>query len=122
MTTDSGVDLVAYSPLNGKALTIQVKTNLKAKPGGGKGKAALDWWIAKDSPAQYVAFVELGEKRIWLFAHPQIASFAQQTSRGRHHFYMYLSPDVKTKTGKASHCCDFDQFLFAARLEEVFGI
>jgi hypothetical protein len=35
MTTDSGIDLVVYSPRERNALTIQVKTNLKAKPGGG---------------------------------------------------------------------------------------
>ena len=32
------VDLVAYSGKNKDAITIQVKTNLKPKPGGGKGK------------------------------------------------------------------------------------
>ena len=43
MSTDNGVDLVAYAPRGAAPVTIQVKTNLKAKPGGGKGKAALDW-------------------------------------------------------------------------------
>ncbi len=42
LTTDAGVDLVAYSDEKRKPVTIQVKTNLKAKPGGGKGKMALD--------------------------------------------------------------------------------
>lgn len=37
MTTDDGIDLVAYSPRLHQALTIQVKTNLRPKPGGGKG-------------------------------------------------------------------------------------
>jgi hypothetical protein len=37
MTTDSGIDLVAYSGVKGRSFTIQVKTNLTPKPGGGKG-------------------------------------------------------------------------------------
>ena len=42
LTTDSGVDLVAFSPRKQKAITIQIKSNLKPKPGGGRGKLQLD--------------------------------------------------------------------------------
>jgi hypothetical protein len=59
MSTDSGVDLVVYSSSRKHPATIQVKTNLKPKPGGGKGKAAIDWWLPEDSPAELVAFVNL---------------------------------------------------------------
>ena len=45
LTTDSGIDLVAYAPKGARPVTIQVKTNLKPKPSGGKGKDALDWWV-----------------------------------------------------------------------------
>jgi hypothetical protein len=51
MSTDVGIDLVAYSPRRQSAYPIQVKANLKAKPGGGTGKAALDWWVSETSPA-----------------------------------------------------------------------
>ena len=37
ITTDAGVDLVAYSEIRGRSFTIQVKTNLAPKPGGGEG-------------------------------------------------------------------------------------
>ena len=36
MSTDTGIDLLAYSPHRKHPATIQVKTNLKPKPGGGK--------------------------------------------------------------------------------------
>lgn len=49
LTTDSGVDLVAYASSRNTAFTVQVKTNLKPKPSGGKGKAGLDWWVPDDS-------------------------------------------------------------------------
>ena len=64
MSTDAGIDLVAYSPTLGVPKTIQVKANLKAKPGGGKGRAALDWWLPHDSPAELIAFVDLSTQRI----------------------------------------------------------
>ena len=51
LTIDDGIDLVAYSRDRKSAKTIQVKTNLKPKPGGGKGKPALDWWVPENSPA-----------------------------------------------------------------------
>jgi hypothetical protein len=121
MTTDSGVDLVAYSPANGQAITIQVKTNLKPKRGGGKGKEALDWWVPTRSPAQYVALVNLCPEQIWLLSHAELAAAAQQTSSGRYHFYMYIDSGVKTKTGLLSHCSDFKKYLLENRMEAVFG-
>lgn len=54
MTTDDGIDLVAYSPWLREALTVQVKTVLKRKPSGGRGRPTLDWWLRSDSPAQLV--------------------------------------------------------------------
>jgi len=66
LTTDSGIDLVAYSGKNQDAVTIQVKTNLKPKPGGGKGKLAIDWWIPVESPADLFALVDLEKNRVWL--------------------------------------------------------
>jgi hypothetical protein len=41
MTTDAGVDLVAYSGVKGRAITLQVKTNLAPKPGDGRGALAV---------------------------------------------------------------------------------
>ena len=38
MTTDAGIDLVAYAPRSREAVTIQVKANLQPKPAGGRGK------------------------------------------------------------------------------------
>ena len=45
MTTDAGVDLVTYSPRNKRAYTIQVKTQEKPTPGGGKWKLAIGWYL-----------------------------------------------------------------------------
>jgi hypothetical protein len=123
MTTDSGVDLVAYSPLNGEAVTIQVKTNLKPKPGGGKGKLALDWWLPVNSPAKYVALVNLQDPpKIWLFSHVEMVALAQQQTKDTLHLYMYVDSAVNTKTGKLAHCAEFEKFLLENRIQEIFSL
>jgi len=77
MTTDSGIDLVAYSTKANKALTIQVKTNQKPKPGGGKGRLAIDWWVPKNSDAELFAFVELKQEQIWIVKNEEMETLAQ---------------------------------------------
>ena len=122
MTADSGVDLVAYSPQSSRPATIQVKTNLKAKMGGGKGRPALDWWIAERTPSQLVALVDLSSQRVWLFAVAEIAALSQQKSSGRYHLYMYLDPPRKIrKVGRLVHVDDFERFLLSNRADEIFG-
>lgn len=64
MTTDTGIDLVAYSPNRGHSFTIQVKTPLRPKPSGGKGPPGIDWWVSKDCPAEIYALAELSTRRI----------------------------------------------------------
>lgn len=41
LTADAGIDLVAFSSKFNKPYTIQVKSNLKPKPAGGKGAMSL---------------------------------------------------------------------------------
>lgn len=122
LTTDSGIDLVAYSPKNNRPITIQVKTNLKPKAAGGKGKQSLDWWVPIDSPAQYAALVDLSTQSIWLMEMAEMAALAQQTSRGRFHLYMYTDLSVKpTKTNRPIQRHEFAKFSLDSRLSEIFG-
>jgi hypothetical protein len=67
MTTNSGIDLVAYAPGAKRAVTIQVKANQQSKPAGGKGQKALDWWLRDDSPAKLVALVDLENDQFGFF-------------------------------------------------------
>jgi hypothetical protein len=120
MTTDAGVDLVAYIPAKQDALTIQVKTNLKPKPGGGKGALALDWWVPCDTPAQLIAFVELEQERVWMLAKDELARMAQQQSSGRWHLYIYTE---SSRTGKAwTTLAEMDRYLMSQRLQELFAV
>ena len=117
LTTDSGIDLVAYSPKRKDAVTIQVKTNEKAKLSGGSGSLALDWWLREDSPADLVAVVSLESDEVWLFTHQEFSDSAQQKPEGRFHFYMYLSDKVNTK--KKALKSQFDEFLIEKKVLEL---
>ncbi len=113
MTTDSGIDLVAYSPGKKTSFTIQVKTNLAPKPGGGKGAAAIDWWVSEDCPAEWIAFADISTRRLWMLSRQELDSAAQQRSNGKLHLYMYTDPDsgAYQRHGDAR----FSEFLFENR-------
>lgn len=121
LTTDSGIDLVAYSPQNKIPVTIQVKTNLRAKRGGGKGKEALDWWVPEDNPAKCVALVDLSTERVWLLSQVDISKLSQQKSNGRYHFYMYIDPKVTPRSGRLAHSYDFEKYLLQNCAHKFFS-
>lgn len=121
LTTDAGIDLVAYSHRQEKAITIQVKSNLKPKPGGGKGKLGLDWWVPDNSPAELFALVAISEERIWIFTHEEMKAKAQQQPKGRLHFYIHTEQNVKRrKDAPAASLQDFEVFLLENRIGSLF--
>lgn len=129
MSTDSGVDLVAYAPKMPGPMTIQVKSNLQPKPAGGKGKSILDWWIKDEMRSQLVALVDLSEQRLWMFKSEEILSLAQQhpegkgKGKGKYHLHMYTDPTARpTKPNELSHVYEFQKYLFGNRARELFGV
>jgi len=122
MTTDAGIDLIAFAAGKTKVQTIQVKTNAKPKPGGGKGRLALDWWISDECPADLAALADLSTSRVWLFRMRELASLAQQHPAGRHHFYMYVDPRTTVRSGQRAHAWEFDRYLLEHRAPSLFGV
>lgn len=122
MTTDSGIDLVAYSDQGKRAITIQVKTNLQAKPGGGKGRLALDWWSPEETPADFYAFVALDPQGVWLLDHRELSQLAQQNPPGRYHFFMVVDPNAKSRfDGKKFRMFEFEKYRLENRVARIFG-
>ncbi len=121
MTTDSGVDLVAFAPRSQRAVTVQVKANDVAKPGGGKGKLALDWWIADDCPSELAAFVDLSTDTAWLMTKAEVAELAQQHSSGRYHLYMYVDPAAKPRGARLAMRRDFESYLLERRVASLLA-
>ena len=117
MSTDTGIDLVAYAPRSAQARTIQIKTNLGPKP----GKAALDWWIRASVPAQIIALVDLSSMKVWLLLKEELPTLAQQQPPGRFHFHMF--PEATRKphgAGKLVNMGDFATYLIESRAPDLF--
>ena len=121
MTTDTGIDLVAYSPDKKASFTIQVKANLAPKPGGGKGSAAIDWWVDEDCPAEWIAFADISTRRVWMLTREELDSAAQQRSNGKLHLYMYTDPDSRTRAYQRHGTFRFSEFLFENRTSCLFN-
>ena len=121
MTTDYGIDLVAFAPQSEEAFTIQVKTNLRSKAAGGKGEKAFDWWLDEKNPAELAALVELESERIWLFRRTELEKSAQQRSKGRMHFYLYADPNYSPKRG-GTHVRDFSPHEIDSCVADLFGL
>jgi hypothetical protein len=120
MTTDTGVDLVAYSEIRGRSFTIQVKTNLEPKPGGGKGAAAVDWWVSEDCPAEIYAFADVSTRRVWIFTKDELEETAQQHSNGRFHLYMRTNRTEGESAYERHGDERFSPFLFDNRISTLF--
>lgn len=120
MTTDTGIDLVAYSPITSKATTIQVKTNLKPKFGSGAtAKPYLNCWVNENCPAELLAIVDLSETKVWLFPMPVFRSLAQQNSSGRDQLYFYRAGE-EDRSGRMMIESDLNPHLFENRVEHLF--
>ncbi|MGI4793128.1 MAG: hypothetical protein ACRYG8_03400 [Janthinobacterium lividum] len=118
LTTDRGIDLVAYSPSNDTVRTIQVKSVAGEKPSGGTGKPTFDWWVPDDTPATIVALVDIAGPNVWLLTLPEIQKFSKQHSKGRFHPYCYLGDDAPRG---APHVRELNQFaLTRERVQALF--
>ena len=120
MTTDSGVDLVAYSPKNNRSFTIQVKTKERPSQGGGKGKLSLGWDLRDSSPAELVAVTDLSTDSVWIFTHTEYERYAQQHSKkGILKLYLYVDESVNTKKEMAL-VSQFEKFRLENRVITFF--
>lgn len=98
LTTDSGIDLVMYIPGHQSAATIQVKTNLVPKPAGGKGKLLLSWSFPDDSPAQWLACVDMSTDAVRMFRIDEARKRAQQKhAGGTRVLYFYTDESIGPK-------------------------
>lgn len=119
LTTDYGIDLVAYFGRDKKTRTIQVKSNEKPKRGGGRGSLALGWWFPDDSEAELFAFVDLSSESVWLFGKREAAGLAQQHPRGRHQLYMYVDSDVAVTKERRAHVGEFVKFKLENKIKAL---
>ncbi len=120
LTTDAGIDLVVYAPRSAEATTVQVKSNLSARPAGGKGQLSRGWDFPHTCPAQLLALVALDVDRVWLFTLAEARELAQQHSpKGVRKLYWFVEPPTGG-AGGARHEAEMAQYLLEDRAEQLF--
>lgn len=118
LTTDSGIDLVVYSPAKTQALTVQVKAVERSMPSGGTGKLAIGWTFPHDCPAQMLATVSLEEDKVWLFTLDEARNLAQQHGpTGTRRLYWYTDESIRVLSRRQS---DMQSYLLEARAAQLF--
>jgi len=79
LTTDPGIDLVAYSSLKQKPVLIQVKTSRLL---GNTDNKWLRWQIPNNCPAEFIAMVDLDNDKFWLIRTEDFKRKARRVSDG----------------------------------------
>jgi hypothetical protein len=121
LTTDSGVDLVVYSPVTGHATTVQVKTVFGPAPSGGRGRLAIGWSFPHDLRAELLAVVLLSEDEAWLFTADEARAVAQQHHpTGSRRLYWYTDADIPQRDGVPLKQGDMTGYLLQARAADFF--
>ena len=121
LTTDAGIDLVAFSRVRQAAITLQVKTTNGAKPAGGTGTPHLTWPAQDPSSADVFAFVDLVSLRVWLIPTLRLPFVAQQRRPGSFNFFMATDPKSKPRRdGKPIYDHQFDEYLFENSVSNIF--
>ncbi len=112
MTTDAGIDLVAFPngvtipEITSKPITIQVKAT-QYSDGGLPASEGLVWRVAKNCPADYYALVDIIEQKCWLFTKEEFERRSTSAGNGRR-----IGWNVHRKArGKLSRtAADFQEF------------
>ena len=78
MTTDFGIDLIAFNTAKQQTVTIQVKTSTYHDP----NDKWLRWEILYDCPADYVALVDLDRNKFWLIKLDEFKQIGARAAKG----------------------------------------
>ncbi len=118
LTTDAGIDLVAFDNIKQKAVTIQVKTSTHHGTPGGKW---LEWEIADNCPADYVAAVDLDRDKLWLIRTEEFRQKAEHPSKERCRLWWYI-PGHRPKRATKKPEEDFSTHEMDAAIPKVFSL
>lgn len=91
---------VVYSPADGRATTVQVKTVLAPDPPAVGRRLAVGWSFPHELGAELLAVVLLSDDEVWLFTADEARTIAQQhTTSGSRRLYWYTDVDMPQRGG-----------------------
>ena len=117
LTTDVGIDLVAYPGMGEKPLTIQVKTSSHL---GTVDDKWILWQIPEDCPADYIAAVDMVRNKFWLIQTAEFNKIAQRTSKGKRRLWWPL-PGYEYRRAKLREE-QFKKYEMDDAIPRVFGL
>jgi len=123
LTTDPGVDLVAFPKLRaspeerGKPVKIQVKTSTHHGPTGDKW---LEWEIPEDCPADYIAAVDLVRDKFWIMSLSEFKEMARRAAKGQLRLWWSL-PGYESKRAPRKEE-QFNKYEMDAGIRHIFEI
>ena len=90
LTTDPGIDLIAFREVKQKPVTIQVKTSThRGEQGDPSGIKWLEWWVSIECPADYIATVDFEREKCWLFSTEEFRQKGGRSGEG-HRLLWYI--------------------------------
>ena len=121
LTTDTGIDLVAYPrtatstwPVDRPA-TIQVKTSTHR----GTTEKWIEWNFPDSCPADYVATVDIERNKLWLFKFADFKVVAKRAGRGQLRLWWSLPEYESERSARKEE--QFKEYEMDAAIPKVFG-
>jgi len=121
LTTDPGVDLVAFRDVRQKPVTIQVKTS--TPPSDASGSKWVRWDVPANCPAEYVALVDLNRNKFWLISAEHLWNIAKRP-RDKDCYLWWYVPEYETKRGRrpAMNEEQFKEYEMDAAISRLFSL
>ena len=87
MTTDPGIDLVAFNLIKQLVITIQVKASRHHRDATSNW---VEWNMPKKCRAEYVAVVDIERDKAWLFKTAEFEGISSKTTAVGHRLWWYV--------------------------------
>ena len=116
LTTDFGIDLVAFRADNKKPISIQVKTCTYHE----KVDKWVEWWVSNDCPADYIAVVDLERDKCWIFNFEN--EYKQRASKSGEGCRLWWSLPGYESEGSLHKEELFKDYEIEAAIPAVFGL
>ena len=118
LTTDPGIDLIAFPSVREKPVTIQVKTSrLHSDYAGDK---YLRWQIPETCPADYIAMVDFHRDKCWLIETEKFKRKAHHTRDNQRRLHLYLSAREPESLKRQEE--EFTEYEMGNAIPKVFGL
>ena len=122
LTTDRGIDLVAFDSVKQKPVTIQVKTSTHHIE---EGEKWLAWLISADCPAEYIAAVDLERDKFWFFRIDEFKRRSRRVGKGEesdYRLWWYVPEDTPEKAGGNHRETSYSAFEMGEVIPKIFNL